>query len=1390
MNMLYRYPGLQSFSEEDANVFCGRDQEKEEFLSRLLHDKLVVLYGQPGIGKLSFLKAGILPALKQKLKHSSSAHNNIYSYIIRFDTYQGEKSEGLAMQLYHQVCQAENIAELKKLNYVIPANEYILWSHFKRKELDLVTNEKNHYILIFEHIEEIFSYPEVQLRWFNSVIGDLIGEFAPVSIRSYLENEEMTTDNVDVKRHFRILQKEVPVKIIFSIGNEKFYLLARLRDFLPAIFKSVIELEPMTEEQARLAIVEPAAKDMVVKNPDGREVTYKTNPFGYAAAAVQAIVDFVNRPTYGQFHNNENAINTYCLQIICSYCERKLVEEKKLSVITVSDVLDLKQIIEDYYKEIINRLALGEADKQIITGLLEKEMIYEADKQRLVLYEKVMLEKCGNRKDLLEKLLETRLIRKEHDSSGRNFYEIWNDILAEAILESSLKNKQDAVTVTGKEIDLDTLKELNNRVEKNPQDYYNYKSRADFYYFSKRYNEAITDYCKALDLNQHDYELPNYLGVIYLETGDYKKAIDFFKLSYKKNEGYDKPLYNLGITHAYLGKLNNSKKDIKKAIDYFNKALKINPGYVDSYNQLGLIYEAGGNYEKAERYFKKAIELNLNYLDAHLNLGNVYYRQNKMTEARQCYDEVLALDNKNASAIYNIGLVYQQARNDEQAISCFKKAIELAPDFELALEAAAIFYISKHQNDEALALLNKVINPGDGVPGLYMTLAKNYRDEKKLDKSEECLNRIVQLKPGDLNATNNLGLLLFDQQKYPEALKIFEEIKAKDPGYFNAWINAGLVYDHFKDYESAKNNFMTAAAIDPENYLAPLNLARLYKKINEYNLSLDAYEKLIRINEKANQEDKIEIRLELSELYIRLNLPDKAIENLVAYLELYKSDALAYKYQSAAYDLKKYLEKAFKTFYSFLTNSVQSELTLEDYKQYVLLYEKAKTGDQNFATQLSSDELNYLGIAYEYSRDLNSAEQIYNLAVKKDTTNYYPAFNLGYILEIQKKNEMANEWYRKAHQINPEKYEPIFGIANTCFVLSEYDEAESWFQKASEKQPENPEVLLSLGNIAYLKGDFTNATSLYLRSLEKRKEEVILNNLGAVAHRQGYVDKAITYNLEAVELNPDYESPFDNLGAVYADKKEYHRAFEFFEKALRVSKSQDAFAISDLGVLYHKLGLESQALHLMNKSIHLEQKNDETYYNLANYYFENGDEQLTEENLELVFKINRHHKFSRILKSKLLRSKGKFEESSKWLQETIESDLADPFPKLEMALLNIAWEKFGEAQKMLEELNVIPFDSFNKLMWMLPEAFGQLHEARKEYEAALNYYQKALELDPRNADIIKKGIAICGFIKNSNVKETLRQQLSNTQASIKKETTHWIEYSFFLDIIKHTGAEV
>lgn len=88
------------------------------------------------------------------------------------------------------------------------------------------------------------------------------------------------------------------------------------------------------------------------------------------------------------------------------------------------------------------------------------------------------------------------------------------------------------------------------------------------------------------------------------------------------------------------------------AIAVFTKLTEDYPALPEPYNNLAVLYAAGGQYDKARSALESAIRTNPSYATAYENLGDVHAKL-----ASQAYDKALQLDSANAAAKSKLTLV-------------------------------------------------------------------------------------------------------------------------------------------------------------------------------------------------------------------------------------------------------------------------------------------------------------------------------------------------------------------------------------------------------------------------------------------------------------------------------------------------------------------------------------------------------------------------------------------------------------------------------------------------------------------------------------------------------------------------------------------------------------
>ncbi|TRT65107.1 MULTISPECIES: tetratricopeptide repeat-containing serine protease family protein, partial [unclassified Microcystis] len=162
-----------------------------------------------------------------------------------------------------------------------------------------------------------------------------------------------------------------------------------------------------------------------------------------------------------------------------------------------------------------------------------------------------------------------------------------------------------------------------------------YYNRGNLYYYQQKYDLALSDYDKAIELN------PNY-AYAYYNRGNLYKNLQKYEL----------------------------------ALADYDKAIELNPNYAKAYYNRGVLYYDQKKYELALADWNKAIELNPNFTDAYYNRGNLYYNQQKYDLALSDYNKAIDINPNDAGAYLNRGGLYSYQQKYELALADFNKAIE------------------------------------------------------------------------------------------------------------------------------------------------------------------------------------------------------------------------------------------------------------------------------------------------------------------------------------------------------------------------------------------------------------------------------------------------------------------------------------------------------------------------------------------------------------------------------------------------------------------------------------------------------------------------------------------------------------------------------------------
>ncbi|MFC1704618.1 tetratricopeptide repeat protein [Candidatus Omnitrophota bacterium] len=155
-----------------------------------------------------------------------------------------------------------------------------------------------------------------------------------------------------------------------------------------------------------------------------------------------------------------------------------------------------------------------------------------------------------------------------------------------------------------------------------------------------RKDELAVTLKKIIRLNPEDITAFRLIADLYLENGDYKKAIDYYNryLAIEKNQ---LAIHNnIAICFNRLGRLD-------EAIDEYRIALSLEPDNVEVIYGLAATYKDKLMFEEAINLYNHLIKLETGFAYIYTDLGNIYGDLGDTNQARAHFDKAIEICNQN-----------------------------------------------------------------------------------------------------------------------------------------------------------------------------------------------------------------------------------------------------------------------------------------------------------------------------------------------------------------------------------------------------------------------------------------------------------------------------------------------------------------------------------------------------------------------------------------------------------------------------------------------------------------------------------------------------------------------------------------------------------------------
>lgn len=203
-----------------------------------------------------------------------------------------------------------------------------------------------------------------------------------------------------------------------------------------------------------------------------------------------------------------------------------------------------------------------------------------------------------------------------------------------------------------------------------PREAMYWEMKAEMHLLLDQLKDACQSYEKALRFGATP-DLAARLAYCYVQNGETKKGIQYYKYTLKYEPDHYDSLNNLAAVYQNLGRT-------QEALTLLERAENIYPKDPILLNNLAFTLVHQGRTRKAAEYYREALALAPDHPLILYNLSVCLTRKGNWQESIDLVNKLLKIDPNHSAGWALLGNIYEQTNKLDIAIDCFNKALKLA----------------------------------------------------------------------------------------------------------------------------------------------------------------------------------------------------------------------------------------------------------------------------------------------------------------------------------------------------------------------------------------------------------------------------------------------------------------------------------------------------------------------------------------------------------------------------------------------------------------------------------------------------------------------------------------------------------------------------------------
>jgi arylsulfatase A-like enzyme/Tfp pilus assembly protein PilF len=297
-------------------------------------------------------------------------------------------------------------------------------------------------------------------------------------------------------------------------------------------------------------------------------------------------------------------------------------------------------------------------------------------------------------------------------------------------------------------------------------------------------NNAVATLQKAIGLFPDNESFKVFLGMFYIESGEYSAAEDHCLQLLAANEKMTTAHILLGDARVHLNKLEAALSSYKNALALEPQNGMIKVKIAETLARKGDLSGAQAALEELEG--RPSIVLTPEYMAAMADLAWQFLSSGEGEKGLMIYRRAAAINPDSPDVWLNLGSAYLSQGRYDLALENFEKARALAEDYAVIYSNIGVVYMSRFAEENDPTLADKALGYFNRAIELQPDLATAYNGRgwtlsalKRIPQALRDFERSIELDPDGKDAYINISLALYQLGRYADALKYLDVVRAK-----------------------------------------------------------------------------------------------------------------------------------------------------------------------------------------------------------------------------------------------------------------------------------------------------------------------------------------------------------------------------------------------------------------------------------------------------------------------------------------------------------------------------------------------------------------------------------------------------------------------------------